>query len=76
MTILPSDDTLGRVSLPSEDDDPGSGPMIAILDAKPGLTSQLRKTIVEVVLEVRRLPSPRHRRPLLPLQDLRQRRRD
>jgi quinol monooxygenase YgiN len=58
---MPSDDNdvkeaLQRVSLPADDDGPGPRPMIAILDAKPGMAGQLREIVVELVRQVRREP--------------------
>jgi quinol monooxygenase YgiN len=58
---MPSDDNflheaLRNVSLPADDDAPGPRPMIAILDAKPGMANQLREIIFELVVQVRREP--------------------
>jgi quinol monooxygenase YgiN len=49
-------EALEHVSLPADDNQPGPRPMIAILDAKPGLTGELRELIVELVRHVRHEP--------------------
>ncbi|GIJ46103.1 hypothetical protein Val02_29890 [Virgisporangium aliadipatigenens] len=58
---MPVDDSdvreaLNQLSLPVDPDDSRPRPMIAILDARPGMTSQLREKVVELVRQVRREP--------------------
>ena len=58
---MPSDDSsvrdvLSHQSLKVSRDDPGPRPMIAVLDARPGLASQLREKIAELAAHVRREP--------------------
>jgi quinol monooxygenase YgiN len=58
---MPSDDSGGREALndPSlqvDRDDPRPRPMIAILDARPGMASRLSETIAELARQVRREP--------------------
>jgi quinol monooxygenase YgiN len=59
--IMPDDDSLVRdamkdKSLQVNRDLPGPRPMIAVLDARPGLADQLRVKIAELVAHVRREP--------------------
>ena len=56
---MPSDDSsvgdaLSHQSLQVSRDDPGPRPMIAVLDARPGLAGQLREKIAELAAHVRR----------------------
>jgi hypothetical protein len=56
---MPSDDSsvrdaLNHQSLQVSRDDPGPRPMIAVLDARPGLAGQLREKIAELAAQVRR----------------------
>jgi hypothetical protein len=58
---MPSDDSsvrdaLNHQSLKVSRDDPGPRPMIAVLDARPGLAGQLREKIAELAAQVRREP--------------------
>src|ERR1019366_1139099 len=58
---MPSDDSsvrdaLNHQSLKVSRDDPGPRPMIAVLDARPGLAGQLREKIAELAPQVRRDP--------------------
>jgi quinol monooxygenase YgiN len=58
---MPSDDNsvraaLNHQSLKVSRDDPGPRPMIAVLDARPGLAGQLREKIAELAAQVRREP--------------------
>ena len=58
---MPSDDSsvrdaLNHQSLQVSRDDPGPRPMIAVLDARPGLAGQLREKIAELAAQVRREP--------------------
>ena len=58
---MPSDDSsvrdaLNHQSLQVSRDDPRPRPMIAVLDARPGLAGQLREKIAELVAQVRREP--------------------
>jgi len=58
---MPSDDSsvrdvLSHQSLKVSRDDPGPRPMIAVLDARPGLAGQLREKIAELAAHVRREP--------------------
>src|SRR5580704_13434590 len=58
---MPSDDSsvrdvLSHQSLKVSRDDPGPRPMIAALDARPGLAGQLREKIAELAAQVRREP--------------------
>ena len=58
---MPSDDSsvrdaLSHQSLQVSRDDPGPRPMIAVLDARPGLAGQLREKIAELAAQVRREP--------------------
>ena len=55
---MPSDDSsvrdaLNHQSLKVSRDDPGPRPMIAVLDARPGLAGQLREKIAELAAHVR-----------------------
>jgi Antibiotic biosynthesis monooxygenase len=59
---MPSDDSsvrdaLSHQSLKVSRDDPGPRPMIAVLDARPGLAGQLREKIAELAAHVRREPA-------------------
>ena len=49
-------ETLKHGNLQVDLDDPNPRPMIAILDAKPGMAAQFRAKIIELVREVRREP--------------------
>jgi hypothetical protein len=56
---MPSDDSsvrdvLSHQSLKVSRDDPGPRPMIAVLDARPGLAGQLREKIAKLAAQVRR----------------------
>ena len=58
---MPSDDSsvrdaLNHQGLKVSRDDPGPRPMIAVLDARPGLAGQLREKIAELAAQVRREP--------------------
>src|ERR1700722_16850422 len=58
---MPSDDSSVRDVLSHQSprvsrDDPGPRPMIAVLDARPGLAGQLREKIAELAAQVRREP--------------------
>ena len=58
---MPSDDSsvgdaLSHQSLKVSRDDPGPRPMVAVLDARPGLAGQLREKIAELAAQVRREP--------------------
>ena len=48
--------TLHHDNLQVDTDDPSPRPMIAVLDAKPGLTDAFRERIVELVRAVRQEP--------------------
>ena len=48
--------TLHHDNLQVDTDDPSPRPMIAVLDAKPGLTDAFRERIVELVQAVRQEP--------------------
>jgi hypothetical protein len=75
---------LHHANLQVDTSDPNPRPMIAVLDAKPGLADAFRERIVELIRQVRRGPgcatftayeardTPR---TLLPLRDLHRRRR-
>ena len=58
---MPSDDSsvgdaLSHQSLQVSRDDPRPRPMIAVLEARPGLGGQLREKIAELAAQVRREP--------------------
>jgi quinol monooxygenase YgiN len=58
---MPSDDSsvgdaLSHQSLKVSRDDPRPRPVIAVLDARPGLAGQLREKIAELAAQVRREP--------------------
>ena len=58
---MPSDDSsvgdaLNHQSLKVSQDDPGPRPMIAVLDARPGLAGPLREKIAGLAAQVRREP--------------------
>jgi quinol monooxygenase YgiN len=49
-------ETLAHRNLQVDAEDPRPRPMIAILDARPGMAAQFREKITELVREVRREP--------------------
>ncbi|MDQ2815168.1 MAG: antibiotic biosynthesis monooxygenase [Actinomycetota bacterium] len=58
---MPSDDSgvreaLNDPSLQVDRDDPRPRPMIALLDARPGMAGQLREVVAELARQVRREP--------------------